>query len=51
MKGGSKMDSILLILFASLICTMTALTFMEVRRIRKKIEQRVAEPMRAKTAA
>jgi uncharacterized membrane protein len=45
------MDSILMILFASLICTMTALTFMEVRRIRKKIDQRTSEPMRTKTAA
>jgi|HubBroStandDraft_6_1064221.scaffolds.fasta_scaffold6051311_1 hypothetical protein len=45
------MDSILMILFASLICTMTALTFMEVRRIRKKIDQRNAEPMHTKTAA
>lgn len=45
------MDSILMILFASLICTMTALTFMEVRRIRKKIDQRTSEPMHTKTAA
>ena len=45
------MDSILMILFASLICTMTALTFMEVRRIRKKIDQRTSEPMPTKTAA
>ncbi|HKS76912.1 MAG TPA: hypothetical protein VJQ82_27125 [Terriglobales bacterium] len=49
------MDSILLILFASLICTMTALTFMEVRRIRKKLDQRnverMVEPIRTKTAA
>jgi len=45
------MDSILMILFASLICTMTALTFMEVRRIRKRIDQRTSEPVRTKTAA
>ena len=38
------MDSILMIMFASLICTMTALTFMEVRRIRKRMDQRTSEP-------
>lgn len=45
------MDSILMILFLSLICTMTALTFMEVRRIRKKMDQRTSEPLHTKTAA
>ena len=45
------MDSILMILFASLICTMTALTFIEVRRIRKKIDQRSSESTHTKTAA
>jgi len=45
------MDSILMILFASLICTMTALTFMEVRRIRKRMEQSAAQPVQTKTAA
>jgi hypothetical protein len=54
-RGPDTMDSILLILFASLICTMTALTFMEVRRIRKKLDhrnvERMVEPIRTKTAA
>lgn len=50
-RGPDDMDSILMILFASLICTMTALTFMEVRRIRKKIDQRTSEAMHTKTAA
>lgn len=45
------MDSILMILFGSLICTMTALTFIEVRRIRKKMDQRASEPVHIKTAA
>jgi hypothetical protein len=45
------MDGILMILFASLICTMTALTFMEVRRIRKRIDQQTSAPLHTKTAA
>ena len=45
------MDSILMILFASLICTMTALTFMEVRRIRKRIDQHSSASVPTKTAA
>ncbi len=49
--GPEEMDSILMILFASLICTMTALTFIEVRRIRKKIDQRSSESTHTKTAA
>ncbi|HZQ25509.1 MAG TPA: hypothetical protein VFA89_22160 [Terriglobales bacterium] len=32
------MDNILLIMFGSLICVTTALTFMEVHRIRKKLD-------------
>lgn len=40
-----------LVMLGSLICTMTALIFMEVRRIRKRLEQRVAEPVAVKTAA
>ncbi len=32
------MNGILLIMFGSLISTTTALTFMEVRRLRKKME-------------
>jgi hypothetical protein len=34
------MDVILMVLFGSLMCTTTALTFMELRRIRKKLEAR-----------
>jgi hypothetical protein len=40
-----------LVMLGSLICTMTALIFVEVRRIRKKLEHRVSEPSPAKTAA
>jgi hypothetical protein len=40
-----------LVMLGSLICTMTALIFMEVRRIRKRLERRVAEPVTVKTAA
>jgi hypothetical protein len=32
------MDNIVLILFGSVLCTTSALTFMEIRRIRKKLE-------------
>jgi hypothetical protein len=32
------MDSIMMILFGSVLCTTSALTFMELRRIRKKLE-------------
>jgi len=32
------MDSIVMIMFGSVLCTMTALNFMELRRIRKKLE-------------
>jgi hypothetical protein len=37
------------VMLGSLICTMIGLIFMEVRRIRKRLEQRVAEPSAAKT--
>ncbi len=40
-----------LVMLGCLTCTMTALIFMEVRRIRKKLEQRVPEASTAKTAA
>ena len=40
-----------LVMLGSLTCTMTALIFVEVRRIRKKLEQRVSEPSVTKTAA
>ncbi len=32
------MDTGVMIMFASVLCTMTALNFMELRRIRKKLE-------------
>jgi hypothetical protein len=32
------MDSIVMIMFGSVLCTMTALSFMELRKIRKKLE-------------
>jgi hypothetical protein len=32
------MDTNVMIMFASVLCTMTALCFMELRRIRKKLE-------------
>jgi hypothetical protein len=34
----ASMDSIVMIMFASVLCTMTALNFIELRRIRKKLE-------------
>ena len=34
----SPMDTNVMIMFASVLCTMTALCFMELRRIRKKLE-------------
>jgi hypothetical protein len=34
------MDTIVLIMFASVISTMTALSFIELRRIRKKLESK-----------
>jgi len=40
-----------LVMLGSLICTMVALIFVEVRRIRKRLEQRVSEPSAPKTAA
>ena len=46
------MDNIVLILFASVICTVTALNFMELRRIRKNLERsdKTAEAARAKAS-
>ena len=32
------MDNILIIMFGCVLCTMTALNFMELRRIRKKLD-------------
>jgi hypothetical protein len=37
-KEPKPMDMNVMILFASVICAMTALCFMELRRIRKKME-------------
>jgi hypothetical protein len=37
------MDPVL-VMFGCLICTMSGLIFIEIRRIRKKIEQRVPGP-------
>jgi hypothetical protein len=34
------MDTNVLIMFLSVLCTMTALSFMELRRIRKKLESK-----------
>jgi hypothetical protein len=34
----ASMDSIVMIMFGSVLCTMTALNFIELRRIRKKLE-------------
>jgi hypothetical protein len=44
------MDPLWLML-GSLICTMISLIFVEVRRIRKKLEKRFSEPDSARTAA
>ena len=41
----------LLVMLLCLICTMTVLVFIEVRRIRKKLEQRASDPGTAKAAA
>jgi len=40
-----------LVMLGCLTCTMTALIFVEVRRIRKKLDKRAAESTPAKTAA
>jgi len=34
------MDTIVFIMFASVLCTVTALNFMELRRIRKKLDSK-----------
>ena len=38
------MDTIVMIMFGSVLCTMTALSFIELRRIRKKLESKEANP-------
>jgi hypothetical protein len=37
------MDNIVLIMFGSVLCAMTALSFMELRRIRKKLESKAKD--------
>jgi hypothetical protein len=37
------MDNIVFIMFGSVLCAMTALSFMELRRIRKKLESEAKE--------
>ena len=37
---GSIMDAIVFIMFGSVLCTVMALNFMELRRIRKKLESK-----------
>lgn len=44
------MDPILIML-GSLICSISALIFIEVRRIRKRLDKRVSEPSQNKTEA
>jgi hypothetical protein len=44
------MDPVL-VMFGCLICTMTALIFIEVRRIRKKLDVPVAEASATKASA
>ncbi len=34
------MDTIVIIMFGSVLCSVTALSFIELRRIRKKLESR-----------
>ncbi len=36
------MDTIVIIMFGSVLCSMSALSFMELRRIRKKLESNSA---------
>ncbi len=36
------MDTIVIIMFGSVLCSVTALSFMELRRIRKKLESNSA---------
>jgi len=50
-KGSPPSMESFLVMSGSLICSMMGLIFMEVRRIRKKLEQRAAEPSAVKTAA
>jgi hypothetical protein len=42
------MDTSVMIMFASVLCTMTALNFMELRRIRKKLEAKPESKVESK---
>jgi len=46
----ARMDPLWLML-SSLLCTLTGLIFVEVRRIRRRLEKNVTEPAPVKTAA
>lgn len=49
-RGVSSMDNTVMVCFASVIATMTALCFMELRRIRRKLDGTNA-PQAAKSQA
>ena len=38
------MDSMVMIMFGCVLCTMSGLIFMEIRRIRKKLEMKTPTP-------
>ena len=42
------MDTNVMIMFASVLCTMTALCFMELRRIRKRLDARAGSKVETK---
>lgn len=48
-----NMNSILMVMFAAVVAATTALTFVEIRRIRKKLEtlDRAADPVLIKRSA
>jgi hypothetical protein len=50
-EGSPRSMDPFLVMLGCLTCTMTALIFVEVRRIRKRLEQRAPEATVAKTAA
>jgi hypothetical protein len=45
------MDAKVMIMFASVLCTMTALSFMELRRIRKKLESKLEPKAESKVGS
>jgi len=47
-KEPAPMDPSMMIMFASVLCTMTALSFMELRRIRKKLEAKPEAKLESK---